>query len=86
MSLEICSIKITALALSLNDKREITISGQYNMLSPKGTTVAVQKFNSYDGLAIPFDHSLGKNFVSDLESAIEIEIGIQEAVKQLERK
>lgn len=85
--IEITTVKVTSIDIDINqESNEITIKGNYNLISSKGKVVAKQTFNSYDSIKINFDKSIGKNIVSDIESAIELEIGIQEAVKKIRKE
>ena len=82
MTIEITSVKVTSVDIEMKDT-EIKISGQYDLVSTKGKTIAKQSFNKYNDMSIDFDKRLGKDIISDIEQAIETEIGIHEAVKSM---
>jgi len=82
MSIEITSVKITSIDIEVKDK-EVKISGKYDLISSKGKTIAKQEFNTYNSMTVDFDKRLGKDIISDIEQAIETEVGIHEAVKAM---
>lgn len=82
MSIEITSVKLTSIDIDIKDGKA-KIEGKYDLISSKGKVIAKQSFNTYDSMKINFDNRLSKDIVSDIESAIELEVGIQEAVKSI---
>ena len=80
--MEITATKLKSVSLEVKDNGEVGASGTYEMISNKGKVVAVQSFNGYGNMKIEFDKPTLKNFVSDIEGAIDLEIGINEAVKK----
>lgn len=81
--LEISTVRITDIQIEKKDNDEIKISGKYNLISNKGKLVAKQSFNGYGDMQLTIDLTSARDFVSDLESNIEIAVGIQEAVKEV---
>lgn len=81
--IEITSVKVTSVNIELKDDKEIRITGRYDLMSSKGKLIAKQSFNSYGDMVIDFEKRIGKDIISDIEQAIETEIGIHEAVKTM---
>ena len=82
--IEITSVKIVSISIE-PEGSETKIKGTYELISSKGKTIAKQSFNGYDTMKIDFEKSLAKNFLSDIEQAVELELGIQDAVKNLKK-
>lgn len=80
--IQITKAKIEQITVSKEKDSVVKITGTYHLISEKGVTVAKQEFNTYGGLLFEFDKSVGKNFLEDIESEIEMTLGIQDAVKK----
>ena len=78
--IEISSVKLLSVSIDL-EKYKVT--GKYELVSPKGNTIAVQNFNDYGCMVIEFNPDIARNLFSDIEAAIELQLGIQEAVKKM---
>lgn len=79
----ISKVRVNKIIVEKDSAGKVKCSGEYTLLSTDGNVVAKQSFNDYDGMMFDFDVELSKNFMEDIESLIEIEIGVQEAVKEI---
>jgi hypothetical protein len=62
---------------------KVTVTGGYSLITSEGTVLAKQSFNGYNDMKFDFDKSISRNLLDEIESTIEIEIGVQEAVKTI---
>lgn len=66
------------------DNGEVKVFGCYHLINNRGVTVAKQQFNEYsDHVQIGGFGELGKDVMSNVESTIEIQLGIQQVVREL---
>lgn len=79
--IEISSIRLKSITVN-NTASGTEVSGSYELVSQKGKVIAVQSFNGYSDMKFNFDSSMVKCFLNDIESHIEIEIGVQEVIKK----
>jgi hypothetical protein len=86
MPIQITKVRVTSAQVQIDDEGKLLIVGKYDLITDKGTVLAKQSFNDYGGTKFEFDKSTGKDFIDAVESTIEIETGIQEALKTLKEK
>ena len=85
MSLKINRINVTSITVQ-KGQDGVSIAGNYELISEKGTVVAKIGFNGYNEAKFEIDKKLLKNFIDEIESTIEIETGIQEVLKAVKEK
>ena len=83
--IKITRAKLRYVTFNINEDGVINVEGKYNLLNEKGDIVAVQQFNCYQGMAIIFDQTLSKDVIENVETAIELQIGIQNAIEDLKK-
>ena len=86
MTISISRVRVTQIVVVKDSEGQVKISGNYELISEKGDIVAKQSFNGYNDMSFDFDKSIAKNFMEEVESTIEIDIGIINALKNLEEK
>jgi hypothetical protein len=77
MAISITHAKIESVTVERDGK----ITGTYSLISEKGDSIAKQSFNDYNGVKFEFDKSIARNLIEEIETEIELTIGIQEVVK-----
>jgi len=79
MAIKITKVKIVTVTINGEGK----IEGVYSLISEKGSIVAKQGFNGYSDMKFEFDKSIARNLIEEIETEIELTIGIQEIVKEV---
>ena len=85
MSIEITSCKLKSIELEIKEDGESKLSGKFHLMSKDGKVIATQEFNGYNGRKVQFEQRLIKDFISDIEQRINIDIGIEETVKTIKK-
>ena len=78
--IQINKVKVDTVVINRDGK----IEGAYSLISEKGDVVAKQSFNGYSDMKFEFDKSLSRNLIEEIETEIELSLGIQDIVKTLE--
>jgi len=79
MGIQITKVRVDTITVS----REGKIEGTYALISEKGDVVAKQNFNGYNDIKFEFDKALSRNLIEEIETEIELTIGIQEVLKEV---
>ena len=79
MGIQITKVRVDTITVS----REGKIEGTYALISEKGDVVAKQNFNGYNDIQFEFDKALSRNLIEEIETEIELTIGIQEVLKEV---
>lgn len=77
MPIQITKVRVDSVTIT-RDK----IEGIYSLISERGDVVAKQNFNGYDCVKFEFDKALSRNLIEEVETEIELTIGIQQIVKE----
>jgi len=77
MAINITHAKVESVTIERDGK----ITGVYSLISEKGVSIAKQSFNGYNDVKFEFDKSISRNLIEEIETEIELTIGIQEIVK-----
>ena len=80
--IQVTRARLNYVKFEVKSDGKVDISGSYNLITSKGDVIAKQEFNTYDTVKISFDGSIGKDVAEAIESNIEMQLGVQEAVKQ----
>jgi len=81
--IEITAIRVTSINIETAEGAVPKISGSYNLVTSKGTVLATQAFNGYSGPKFEFDSGFIKDIIDTVEQKIEIDTGVQQAVKMI---
>jgi len=81
--IEITAVKVISISIDSVDGGVPKITGSYNLVTSKGTVLATQQFNGYNGPKFEFDSAFLKDIIDTVEQKIEIDTGVQQAVKMI---